>query len=189
MIAMVNSFTSRATVRGIVGAFAALAVAFALLLLPAHASAQTEDTEEFSREELQMLALSPQARAIATKLQCPVCDGQPITESNATIARQMRARVQQLVDDGATEGEILEFFEERFGPAVLREPRPEGIGLGVWLAPPIIALFGLLIVFLGLRSGRRERPQQQPARPTARPLADDDDVVAREIGRMTGKTN
>ena len=186
---MVNSFTSRATAQGIVGAFAALAVAFLLLMLPAIASAQTEDTEEFSREELQMLALSPQARAIATKLQCPVCDGQPITESNATIARQMRARVQQLVDSGSTEDEILEFFEERFGPAVLREPRPEGIGLGVWVAPPIIALFGLIVVYLGLRSGRRERPQQQPARPTVRPLADDDDIVAREIGRMTGKTN
>ena len=186
---MVNSFTSRATAQGIVGAVAALAVAFLLLMLPAIGSAQTEDTEEFSREELQMLALSPQARAIATKLQCPVCDGQPITESNATIARQMRARVQQLVDSGSTEDEILEFFEERFGPAVLREPRPEGIGLGVWVAPPIIALFGLIVVFLGLRSGRRERPQQQPARPTVRPLADDDDVVAREIGRMTGKTN
>ena len=186
---MVNSFAPRVTARGIVATFAALAVAFLLLMLPAIASAQTEDTEEFSREELQMLALSPQARAIATKLQCPVCDGQPITESNATIARQMRARVQQLVDSGSTEDEILEFFEVRFGPAVLREPRPEGIGLGVWVAPPIIALFGLIVVFLGLRSGRRERPQQQPARPTVRPLADDDDVVAREIGRMTGKTN
>ena len=186
---MVNSFTSRATVRGIIGAFAALAVAFALLLLPAHASAQTEDTEEFSREDLQMLALSPQARAIATKLQCPVCDGQPITESNATIARQMRARVQQLVDDGATEGEILDFFVDRYGPPVLREPRPEGIGLGVWVAPPFIALFGLIVVYLGLRSGRRAPPQQQPARPTAPPLADDDDIVAREIGRMTGKSN
>ena len=186
---MANSFTSRATVRGIIGAFAALAVAFALLLLPAHASAQTEDTEEFSREDLQMLALSPQARAIATKLQCPVCDGQPITESNATIARQMRARVQQLVDDGATEGEILDFFVDRYGPPVLREPRPEGIGLGVWVAPPFIALFGLIVVYLGLRSGRRERPQQQPARPAARPLADDDDIVEREIGRMTEDAN
>ena len=187
---MVNSFAARATARGIVLVIIAALICLAFAATsPLPASAQTEDTEEFSREELQLLALSPQARAIATKLQCPVCDGQPITESNATIARQMRARVQQLVDDGATEGEILDFFVDRYGPPVLREPRPEGIGLGVWLAPPIIALFGLLIVFLGLRSGRRERPQQQPARPAARPLADDDDIVEREIGRMTEDAN
>ena len=136
-----------------------------------------------------MLALSPQARAIATKLQCPVCDGQPITESNATIARQMRARVQQLVDGSATEDEILDFFVDRYGASVLREPRPEGIGWGVWLAPPLIALFGLLIVFLGLRSGRRRRPAQQTARPASPSLSDDDEIVAREIGHMPRDAN
>ena len=159
------------------------------LIVSLPASAQTDDVDEFSRQELQMLALSPQARAIANKLQCPVCDGQAITESNATIARQMRVRVQQLVDDGASEDEILDFFVERYGPEVLREPRPEGIGWGVWLAPPIIAVIGLAIVWLGLRSGRRNGSQSQPPRPTPPSMADDDEIVAEEIGRMTKDTN
>jgi len=151
--------------------------------------AQDTESDEFSRQELELLALSPQARAIANKLQCPVCDGQAITESNATIARQMRVRVQQLVDDGTSEEEVLDFFVERYGAEVLREPRPEGIGWGVWLAPPIIALLGFLIVFFGLRSGRRPRPQPQAARPASPSMADDDEIVAREIGRITKDTN
>lgn len=174
------------------GGFAVIATAFGLLLLlslPSTTLAQTDDSGEFSRQELELLALSPEARAIAQKVQCPVCDGQPITESNATIARQMRVRVQQLVDDGVSEEEILDFFVERYGPEVLREPRPEGIGWGVWLAPPIIALIGLLIVVFGLRSGRRPRPQPQSARPTPPSAADDDEIVAREIGRMTKDAN
>ncbi len=169
-----------------------LAITLSLLILsmmPLPTLAQESDSGEFSRQELELLALSPQARAIAQKLQCPVCDGQPITESNATIARQMKANVQQQVDDGVTEEEILDFFVERYGPEVLREPRPEGIGWGVWLAPPIIALFGLLIVFFGLRSGGRPRSQPQPARPAPRSTADDDEIVAREIGRMTRNTD
>ena len=145
--------THSTTRRGISKAgITALATGLGLLLLlgiPAVTYAQDTDTEEFSRQELELLALSPQARAIANKLQCPVCDGQPITESNATIARQMKARVQQLVDGGTSEEEILDFFVERYGPEVLREPRPEGIGWGVWLAPPIIALIGLIIVYFG----------------------------------------
>lgn len=170
----------------------ALATALGLLILsmmPLPTLAQDNDSSEFSRQELELLALSPQARAIAQKLQCPICDGQPITESNATIARQMKANVQQQVDDGVTEEEILDFFVERYGPEVLREPRPEGIGWGVWLAPPIIAVFGLLIVIFGIRSGGRTRPQPQAARPTPRSTADDDEIVAREIGRMTRNTD
>ncbi len=169
-----------------------LAIMLGLLILSMTASvtlAQDSDANEFSRQELELLALSPQARAIAQKLQCPVCDGQPITESNATIARQMKANVQRQVDDGVAEEEILDFFVERYGPEVLREPRPEGIGWGVWLAPPIIALFGLLIVLFGLRSGGRPRPQPQQARPAPRSTADDDEIVAREIGRMTRNTD
>ncbi len=160
-----------------------------MLLMPVPTLAQDNVSDEFSRQELELLALSPDARAIANKLQCPICDGQAITESNATIARQMRVRVQQLVDGGTSEDEILDFFVERYGPEVLREPRPEGIGWGVWLAPPIIALIGFLIVFFGLRSGRRPRPQPQSARLTPPSAADDDEIVAREIGRMTKDTN
>ena len=168
----------------------AIALSFLILsMIPLPTLAQDNESGEFSRQELELLALSPQARAIAQKLQCPVCDGQPITESNATIARQMKALVQQQVDGGTSEDEILDFFVERYGPEVLREPRPEGIGWGVWLAPPIIAVFGLLIVFLGLRSGGRARPQPQPARPAPRSTADDNEIVAREIGRMTRNTD
>ena len=162
---------------------------FLLLGIPSVTHAQDTETEEFSRQELELLALSPQARAVANKLQCPVCDGQPITESNATIARQMKGRVQQLVDAGTSEDEILDFFVQRYGPEVLREPRPEGIGWGVWVAPPIIALFGLIIVYFGLRSGGRIRSQPQSARPAPPSAADDDEIVAREIGRITRDTN
>ena len=149
-------------------------------------SAQSGDEGDFSRAELEMLALSPEARSIAQKLQCPVCDGQPITESNATIARQMRARVQQLVDQGESQDAILAFFEERYGPAVLREPRPAGIGLGVWAAPPIMALIGLLVIVGVLRrksvSSRARTPLRQ-----ARP--EDEELVAREMNRLTGGRN
>ena len=183
---------SRSLRRFLNSGIAVLATALGLLLLsslPAVTHGQDTDTDEFSRQELELLALSPQARAVANKLQCPVCDGQPITESNATIARQMKGRVQQLVDAGTSEDEILDFFVQRYGPEVLREPRPEGIGWGVWLAPPIIALFGLIIVYFGLRSGRRIRSQPQSARPAPPSAADDDEIVAREIGRIARDTN
>ena len=162
--------------------FGALA---AILSQQTSISAQSDDSD-FSRAELEMLALSPEARSIAQKLQCPVCDGQPITESNATIARQMRARVQQLVDQGESQDAILAFFEERYGPAVLREPRPAGIGLGVWAAPPIMALIGLLVIVRVLR-GKSSSSRAQTTLRQARP--EDEEIVAREMNRLTGERN
>ncbi len=163
--------------------FGALAVILSQL---SSISAQSDDDGDFSRAELEMLALSPEARSIAQKLQCPVCDGQPITESNATIARQMRARVQQLVDQGESQDAILAFFEERYGPAVLREPRPAGIGLGVWAAPPIMALIGLLVIVRVLR-GKSSSGRAQTTLRQARP--EDEEIVAQEINRLTGERN
>ena len=185
-----NIIVSRNVPRAAIILLQLLIVLGALSTIIAHqspVSAQSGGESEFSRAELEMLALSPEARAIAQKLQCPVCDGQPITESNATIARQMRARVQQLVDGGDSEATILEFFEERYGPAVLREPRPAGIGLGVWVAPPIMALLGLVVIIRLLR-GRRPTPVRAQL-PSLSALPEDEEIVAREMNRLTGERN
>ena len=165
-----------------------LAIMLSLLVLSMMSSvarAQDSDSGEFSRQELELLALSPQARTIAQKLQLS-CLRRPadhrIKRDNSPPDESPRAATGERRHE---RGRNPDFFVERYGPEVLREPRPEGIGWGVWLAPPIIALFGLLIVFLGLRSGGRPRSQAQTARPAPRSTADDDEIVAREIGRMT----
>lgn len=150
-----------------------------LLALPGVTAAQ--DSGRFS--ELDLLALSPEAWDIAYQIQCPVCEGQPITESNATIAKQMKALVQQMVDEGRNEKEILAFFEERYGPAVLREPTIGGLSLGVWVVPPIILLLGLVVVGSIVRQWRRSALDR---RQTLAPLMDvaDEEAVAREMKRL-----
>ena len=92
-----------------------------------------------------MIALTNEARSIALKLQCPVCDGQSIVESQASIALQMKQKVQELVDQGKSEQEILDFFEERYGMMVLREPPYSGFGLGAWVIPPIV--IGTIVIW------------------------------------------
>tara|TARA_B100000686_G_C16728097_1_gene938975 strand:- start:1072 stop:1455 length:384 start_codon:yes stop_codon:yes gene_type:complete len=108
-----------------------------------------------------MIALTNEARSIALKLQCPVCDGQSIVESQAAVSVQMKQKVQELVDQGKSEQEILNFFEERYGMMVLREPPYSGFGLGAWLIPPIV--IGSIVIWFSfiLRRKNQQYKDQQ----------------------------
>ena len=148
------------------------AIAAALLVVPGVATAQQSE----GSVDLDLFVLSPEASAIAEKIQCVVCDGQSIVESNATIAKQMRVAVQERVDAGWTERQILDYFEESFGTFVLREPPMRGIATGLWLAPPLVALVSIVAAASVIRRWRRTNR-------SASPLVDvaDEDMVERHL--------
>lgn len=153
----------------------ALLLLAALALLPGPAAAEGH---------WDMVALSPEARAIALKIQCPICEGQSIAESNATIAKQMKAVVQEKVEAGWSERQVLDYFRERYGEIVLREPPRSGLTLGVWLVPPMVLLAGLALVALLVRGWRRSPPVEEL------PQASDEEAVVRalrQIGREEGR--
>ena len=102
-----------------------------------------------------MIALTNEARSIALKLQCPVCDGQSIVESQAAVSVQMKQKVQELGNQGKSEQEILDFFEERYGMMVLREPPYSGFGLGAWLIPPIV--IGSIVIWFSFMLRRKNQ--------------------------------
>ena len=156
------------------GAAAAILIALALTIA-APVAAQTGPDET----NLDLFTLEERAYKIAQKIQCPVCDGQAITESNATIAKQMRVVVQEKVDAGWTERQILDFFVDRYGSFVLREPPFRGIASGVWLAPPAIALFAILTGSLVVWKRRDRLPTTKSVLGDAR----DEAVVNEELAR------
>ncbi|MCY4113212.1 MAG: cytochrome c-type biogenesis protein CcmH [Chloroflexi bacterium] len=104
-------------------------------------------------------ALYARQSRIADQLDCPVCQGQSVKESNAPLAQQMRALINEKIGDGASDEEIFDFFETRYGVGVLRDPPKQGLALGVWLGPIIAAAAGVLAVGVVLL---RRRPQPIP---------------------------
>ncbi|MBI4328430.1 MAG: cytochrome c-type biogenesis protein CcmH [Chloroflexi bacterium] len=107
-----------------------------------------------------LVALSPEARLIAEKLQCPICEGQSILGSNSTTAKMMKAQVQEMVDAGWSEQQVLDYFVEAYkhtlGAGILREPPKQGVALGVWAVPPLVFLLGAALVLLLLRAWHRD---------------------------------
>lgn len=112
-----------------------------------------------SADENDADALYDRQSRIADKLDCPVCQGQSVKESNAPLAQQMRAIINEKIGDGASDEEIFDFFAARYGVGILRDPPKQGLALGVWLGPIVAAVAGVLAVGVVLL---RRRPQSVP---------------------------
>lgn len=112
--------------------------------------------------------------ALTRTIQCPVCDGQPVAESESVIAREIRRDIAARVDAGETDDEIRAYYAATQGEDVLLTPSSEGVTGLVWILPVVglvCALAGLVVVF------RRWR-----ARPVAHATAEDRALVARALG-------
>ncbi len=98
-----------------------------------------------------------QARQIAKRLQCPVCEGVSVADSPSELAGQMRAVIRSKLEQGESEQQIVAYFVERYGDAVLVEPPRRGFGLAVWLGPVAVLLVGGVFLAMLLRAWLRPR--------------------------------
>lgn len=108
---------------------------------------------------------------LTSELRCPQCQNQTIGDSDATIAQDLRKEVHRLlVQENASDEAIIDFMLTRYGDFILYMPRFEGVNLILWLAPPLLLLIGLMVVFVLVRNHRRvvnesELEQQQGGQP------------------------
>jgi len=85
---------------------------------------------------------------IARKLRCPVCVSESVADSNAQLAQQMRALIQQQLEEGRSEEQIYAYFQARYGDWIMLEPPKRGIHLLVWLLPVVVAIAAVVTVAL-----------------------------------------
>ena len=138
---------------------------FVLVLGAAEAATVTEDPLE--REMLE----------IAQDLRCAVCQNQPVSESNADLAHDMRAVIREQLAQGKSREEIIDYFVARYGEFVLLKPPYAGPGLLVWLGP--LVLVAVLAVGAALYLRRRLGAPLPPPPP----LSEDDAARVREARR------
>lgn len=88
------------------------------------------------------LAFDDRAKAISSRLRCPVCQGESIQDSPAELATQMKSLVREQLASGKSEKEVFAYFIGKYGQWILLEPRAEGINLLVYGLPILFIVGG-----------------------------------------------
>jgi cytochrome c-type biogenesis protein CcmH len=97
------------------------------------------------------------ARGLEARLKCPVCRTQSVLESTSFMALEMRAKIRELIAAGRSDGEILDYFSDRYGDYILLEPRKAGFALSAYLLPAV-AVLGAGATLLAVLVRRRSVP-------------------------------
>jgi cytochrome c-type biogenesis protein CcmH len=95
--------------------------------------------------------LEQATEALASQLRCPVCQGLSIAASPSQSAQAMRGQIRQLLADGYSPDQIVEYFERSYGEFVRLSPKPRGFNLVVFVLPVAALAVGLLLVVLTVR--------------------------------------
>lgn len=105
------------------------------------------------------------AHAIAARLRCPVCQSVSVADSPSETAAGMRTRIRDLIAEGKSDQQIIEYFQARYGPWVLLDPPLAGRTLLLWALPVVALVVGLLVIGGRRRPGRpiQLTPEQRAA--------------------------
>jgi cytochrome c-type biogenesis protein CcmH len=123
-----------------------------------------------SADEAKPTALDPvsakRAVELAAELRCLVCQNQSIAESNAELAKDLRRQIDEQIQRGRSDKEIIDYMVERYGDFVLYRPPFKVQTVLLWLGPALLAIagFGLL--------GRTLRERRRRAQPAALTVAE-----------------
>ncbi|MCU1495803.1 MAG: cytochrome biosis protein [Acidimicrobiaceae bacterium] len=117
-------------------------------------------------------------RYLDSVIKCPVCEDVSIAGSNAQQARNLRAKVVELVDAGRTDAQIEKYVVAQFGTDGLLRPTSPVI----WLLP--IAGGAVAVLALGVALSRRRSGSYESA-----PGSEDEAIVVAAIaGRSRAGT-
>lgn len=119
-----------------------------ILAFAAHATIDTYNFKSVEEEQ--------QFRELTGQLRCPKCQNNSIADSNAPIATDMREKVYELMEQGKSRQEIINYMIDRYGNFVTYEPPVTPATIILWLVPALCVVFGAAaIVMLSRRRKSR----------------------------------
>jgi len=86
-----------------------------------------------------------QFASLLKELRCLVCQNQNLVDSNAPLAKDLRDQVYDLVKEGKSDGEIVNYLTARYGDFILFKPPVKPLTAILWFGPALFLLLGLII--------------------------------------------
>jgi cytochrome c-type biogenesis protein CcmH len=114
-------------------------------------------------------ALEARMTRITSELRCLVCQNQTIATSEADLAVDLRRQTRELLKQGKSDREVIDYMTARYGDFVLYRPPLRATTVLLWFGPGLMLVIGLAVLVLVLH--RRSRMNANAFEP------DDDDVL------------
>ena len=127
-----------------------------LMVLSGSAIAEVSEVYDFDTR-----AEEQRYQQLISELRCPKCQNQNIADSNAPISKDMRDEVYRMMQDGASNEQIVGALVDRFGEFVQYKPPVDNRTILLWAFPAIATIGGFLIV-AGVVWRARKREDEPP---------------------------
>ena len=95
--------------------------------------------------------LEKRVNEISAELRCLVCQNQTIADSHAELAVDLKNQVREMVKQGQSQDEIVDYMVQRYGDFVRYRPPVKASTILLWVGPFLLLVIGLVVLVVNLR--------------------------------------
>ena len=92
---------------------------------------------------------------ISAELRCLVCQNQTIADSSAPLAVDLKNQVREMVKQGQSEDDIVDYMVKRYGDFVLYRPPVKPETYILWGGPFLLMIGGMILLMINLKKRRK----------------------------------
>ena len=122
-------------------------IQFTLLLL----LIQTTFSENIEAKDFESPDQERRYHALIEDIRCPVCQGQSISGSNSSLAKDLREQVRQMILSNKSNKQIYQFMVDRYGDFVIFKPPLNWKTYLLWFAPLVFLVFCFIYLIRSTR--------------------------------------
>ncbi|MCW8328214.1 cytochrome c-type biogenesis protein CcmH [Photobacterium sp. SDRW27] len=90
-------------------------------------------------------------RDLTATLRCPKCQNNNIADSNAELAKDMRQKAFDLLSEGKSEQDVIDYMIARYGNFVTYDPPMTVSTVILWAGPLLFVLIGFTVLVMRSR--------------------------------------
>jgi cytochrome c-type biogenesis protein CcmH len=110
---------------------------------------------------------------LISELRCLVCQNQNLSGSNAGLAKDLRKQTYEMLNQGKTPDQVVQYMVDRYGDFVLYRPRVKNDTLLLWFGPFVLLALVLWLVIRVMRKKQKLVPPEADALQRAQQLLSD----------------
>lgn len=114
-------------------------------------------------------------KQLIEELRCLVCQNQNLAGSDADLARDLRRETYDMLQQGKSQQEVVDFMVARYGDFVLYRPQFKASTYLLWLGPFLLLLLVLYLVIRRLRAAAKPVEVDANAMAQAKRLLEDNE--------------